>query len=78
MATWDGRFPGGGTFTAILQPKAYTELKIPSKEKGKDAVKPPPGSERDVVGRHIDEHRPPSDWPSSAKPGLAWCHQLLH
>jgi len=55
-AIWDGRLLGGGTFTAILAPKAYGELNIPSKAKGKDAVKPTPGSERAVVGRHIDEN----------------------
>jgi hypothetical protein len=55
-ATWDGRLHGGGTFTAILHPKAYLELKIPSKEKGKAATKPPPGRERTLVGRHLDEN----------------------
>lgn len=55
-ATWDGRLDGGGTFTVILFPKAYAELTIPSKKKGQDAFRPWPGFEREVVGRHIDEH----------------------
>jgi hypothetical protein len=53
-AIWDGQLSGGGTFTAILQPRAYMELKIPSKEKGTAGVKPPLGGERTFVGRHVD------------------------
>jgi hypothetical protein len=56
IATWDGRFPGGGTLTAILHPSAYVGLKIPSKEIGREAVTPPLGDERAAIGRHIDEH----------------------
>jgi hypothetical protein len=55
-AIWDGQLAGGGSFVAIVQPKAYMQLKIPSKEKGKAAVKPPAGSERSLIGRHIDEN----------------------
>src|SRR5262249_49109298 len=55
-AIWDGQLAGGGTFSAILRPRAYLELNIPSKEKGKAAVKPPAGDERKLVGRHVDEN----------------------
>ena len=53
-ATWDNRLVGGGSFSAILFPEAYVGLTIPAKEKGQAGVKPPPGGERALVGRHID------------------------
>ena len=54
VAVWDQRLEGGGTFRAIIREKAFSQLTIPAKEKGKPRFKPPPDRARELVARHID------------------------
>jgi hypothetical protein len=54
MARWDNYLVGGGTITAIVPPKVYRQLTIPTKEGGKVALTP--GQERKQVVKHIEEH----------------------
>ncbi len=56
VAVWGNPLPGGGSFKAIIHSTAFAELKIPSREPGKSAVKPPPEMQRAAVACHIDEH----------------------
>jgi len=54
MARWDNYLVGGGTMTAIVPPKIYRQLMLPTKDGGKVALSP--GQERKQVVRHIEEH----------------------
>jgi hypothetical protein len=54
VAKWDNYLVGGGTMTAIIPPKVYRQLVLPTKDGGKVALSP--GQERKQVARHIEEH----------------------
>ena len=54
VARWDNYLVGGGTLTAIVPPKVYRQLMLPTQDGGK--VPLTPGQERKQVVRHIEEH----------------------
>ena len=54
VAKWDNYLVGGGTMMAVIAPKAYRQLSLPTLQGDKVALTP--GQERREVVKHIQEH----------------------